>query len=549
MKRARVSAGLFGATLLGLAVLLALPGHGETRSKKNAPAPPSVPKPPPAAPETSESKATVVVFNQNDPDSVSLARYYAARRGVPEGNLIGVVCSAQEEISRAEYDRDIATPLRLAFEKRQFWTLRKGESPLGRVESTRIHTLALMRGIPLKIAHQAEAYPGDSKEGPPQIMEHDEASVDSELAVLGVYSGRISGGLNNPYFRSYQPFASSGISSLLLVCRLDGPSAAIVRRMIDDSLAAEEHGLWGFGYIDARGTQDKQLIEGDKWLLNAATTARRKGMPVLLDTGAGLYPDSYPMTHAALYMGWYAEHVTGPFTRPDFRFQAGAIAVHLHSFSAMTVRDPRRYWCGPLLAAGAAATLGNVYEPFLGLTPNLDIFYDRLRAGFTFAESAYMSQRMLSWMTTYIGDPLYRPFKNIELSPLDPPKDEWDAYARGSRVWYEQSAEDGTGELQKLAKEFSSGAILEGLGLLQITADRNAEALATFEEAAQMYKEPADILRATIHEAFLLRSMKRVAEARTLALKRIAEHPRAAGAEVLKQLESDLAPSAPSSGQ
>jgi len=549
MKRARVSAGLFGVTLLGLVLLLALPGHSQTRSKKSTPSTPSVSKPPPAAPETPESKATVVVFNQNDPDSVGLARYYAARRGVPENNLIGLACSTQEEISRAEYDRDIATPLRLAFEKREFWKLRKVESPLGRVESSRIRTVALMRGVPLKIASQAEAYPGDSKEGPPQIMEHNEASVDSELAVLGVYSGRISGGLNNPYFRSYQPIAASGISSLLLVCRLDGPSPVIVQRMIDDSLAAEEHGLWGFGYIDARGTQDKQLIEGDKWLESTATTARRKGMPVLLDTGAGLYPENYPMTHAALYMGWYAEHVTGPFTRADFRFQPGAVAVHIHSFSAMTLRDSRRYWCGPLLAAGAAATIGNVYEPFLGLTPNLDIFYDRLRAGFTFAESAYMSQRMLSWMTTYVGDPLYRPFKNIELAPLDPPKSEWDAYARGSRVWYEQSAEDGIAELQKLAKQFKSGAILEGLGLLQLTADRSAEALATFEEAAQMYREPPDILRATIHEAFLLRSLKRIAEARALALKRIAEHPRAAGAEVLRQFESDLAASSPPGGR
>ena len=52
---------------------------------------------------------------------------------------------------------------------------------------------------------------------------------------------------------------------------------------------------------------------------------------------------------------------------------------------------------------GAAATLGNVYEPYLTLTPHLDVFHDRLCAGFTFAEASYMSQRVLSWMTTSVA--------------------------------------------------------------------------------------------------------------------------------------------------
>ena len=56
------------------------------------------------------------------------------------------------------------------------------------------------------------------------------------------------------------------------------------------------------------------------------------------------------------------------------------------------------------------------------LTPHLDIFHDRLRAGFTFAESAYMSQRVLSWMTTFVGDPLYRPFKGAASSRKSRPR-------------------------------------------------------------------------------------------------------------------------------
>jgi len=494
-----------------------------------------------AAEPTREAIATVVIFNENDPDSGKLARYYAGKRAVPESQVIGLKCSTNEEISRAEFDRDIAAPLRTLFAEKGWWKLRGETSPLGRVEASRIHFVALVRGMPLKIAQQSEPYEGDDRNGPPQVMEHNRAAADSELAVLGVHTRRISGGLSNPYFRSYQRMTQSGVPSLLLVCRLDGPTPAIVQRMIDDSLAAEGRGLRGMAYIDGRGTTDPQLVEGDKWLLNAATTARRKGMPVIMDTGAGLYPESYPMTHAALYLGWYAQDATGPFVRPGFRFAPGAVAAHLHSFSGSTLRDSRKFWCGPLLAAGAAATLGNVYEPYLGFTPNFDVFYDRLRAGFTFAESCYMSQRMVSWMTTFVGDPLYRPFKGDDLMAKDAPGDEWDAYARGARVWFEQGPEKGTAELRQLAKESGSGVVLEGLGLLQLTLDRFADAAQTFAEAAKAYQEPADILRATIHEVFQLRTLKRTDEALKLARERSAQFPEAPGAQVLRDLAVQLA--------
>ena len=120
------------------------------------------------------------------------------------------------------------------------------------------------------------------------------------------------------------------------------------------------------------------------------------------------------MDHAAVYLGWYSRPVQGPMARDDFRFVPGAIAVHIHSFSAGSLRDAHADWAAPLLAHGAAATMGNVYEPYLALTPHLDVFADRLRNGFTFAESAYASKPVLSWMTTFVGDPLYRPFQNVD---------------------------------------------------------------------------------------------------------------------------------------
>jgi tetratricopeptide (TPR) repeat protein len=117
------------------------------------------------------------------------------------------------------------------------------------------------------------------------------------------------------------------------------------------------------------------------------------------------------MSQIALYMGWYREHVSGPFTLPQVEFMPGAFAYHLHSFSAPSIRTATAHWVGPLLAKGATCSMGTVDEPFLTGTPDLSVFFARWSyLGFTFGEAAYAAQGILSWQTTVVGDPLYRPF-------------------------------------------------------------------------------------------------------------------------------------------
>ena len=117
------------------------------------------------------------------------------------------------------------------------------------------------------------------------------------------------------------------------------------------------------------------------------------------------------MSHIALYAGWYSDSACGPFQLPKVEFMPGAFAYHLHSFSATTLRSTGQGWCGPFVAKGATCTMGCVYEPYLALTPNVAMFMERFTIGeFTFGEAAWASQPALSWQTTVVGDPLYRPF-------------------------------------------------------------------------------------------------------------------------------------------
>lgn len=480
-----------------------------------------------------DAARTLVVFNQADPESEQLAKFYAEKRGIPAGQILGLSCSTAEEISREEYDRTLAEPLRRAFTSNFWWNLRDVDSPMGRVETNKIRFVALMRGIPLKIAQTAE-YAGDRINAPPPVGITNSAAVDAELAVLGFHTRLISGALSNPYYRSFAPIADAHRPELMLVCRLDGPSPEIVRRMILDGLAAEREGLAGFACIDARGLTEGGLLEGDKWLLAAAETSRRRGFPVLLDTGPEMFPEGYPLRNAAVYYGWYADQVGGPIKTPGHCFVRGAVAVHIHSFSAATIRDAQRQWVGPLLAGGAAATVGNVYEPYLTLTPHLDVFHDRLCAGLTFAEAAYMSQRVLSWMTTCVGDPLYRPFKGAELGAQLPATGEWAAYRENAKRWWGKDRAAARTALKTAGKKLKSGVIFEGLGLLELSANDRAAALAAFQQARQFYSDVEGINRVAIHEIIQLRNAQRPAEAVALARKIIAANPQSPSVAVLR---------------
>jgi hypothetical protein len=195
----------------------------------------------------------------------------------------------------------------------------------------------------------------------------------------------------------------------------------------------------------------------------------------------------------------------GPFVEPAFRFTPGAVAVHIHSYSASTLRDPNANWVAPLLTKGAAATLGNVYEPYLQLTTYLDIFNERLLNGFTFAESAYMATPTLSWMNVMVGDPLYRPYGNwLQLAlPGEPqkPASDWRMYHDFAVANATKPAE----EYRKLARQAASraqnGAMIEDLGLMEAQEGNWAAATNHFQQARSIYTKRDDILRVVLHEA------------------------------------------------
>ncbi len=364
--------------------------------------------------------SVVVVYNQQMAESKKLAEYYAQVRHVPAEQVIGLNLPVTETISRKDYQQELQEPLLKTLESKKLFVFTattntgSGEDhppTLFRLTDARIRYAVLCYGVPVRILKDTNLVEKGENKVRPELRRN-EAAVDSELALLPLSKSgyALFGAQNNPFYGATNTAMMNPTNGVLMVARLDGPSPTIARGLVDKAIQAEKDGLWGRAYFDARGLTNGTYKLGDEWIRGSAAICRRLGFETVLDDKPETFSAAFPMSQIAFYAGWYDANVSGPFIRPKVEFMPGAFAYHLHSFSAHSIRTPSQYWVGPLLEKGATATMGCVDEPYLEGTPNLYFFFVRLLQRFTFGEAAYASQVILSWQTTFVGDPLYCPF-------------------------------------------------------------------------------------------------------------------------------------------
>jgi uncharacterized protein (TIGR03790 family) len=443
------------------------------------------------------AKRVVIVYNADDPDSRPLADYYALKRGVPTNQICGISIRVSETITRQEFNDKVRDPLwqflihqgLLLQEPKTIFDSVLGKIPGLSTVGSKVSYVVLMYGVPLRIDSDptlTEKVPDNTR----KEMRRNEASVESELATLPTTGLPISGPLRNPFYNNVlTTFEAPMNKSMLLVGRLDGPDPETVRRMIDDALTAEHYGLHGRAYFDWNNATDKTLAAGDDWIRGAYHAFREAGYECDTDERPETFDEDYPMTDVAIYAGWYSANVVGPFVRPDFHFKPGAVAYHLHSWSGSSVRTRTAYWVGPLLSKGATATMGNVFEPYLGFTPHIDSFFKRLLDGAPFLEAGYYCEPVLSWQTTFVGDPLYRPFavsldEQIQRLEADQKPDvEW-AWLRKINLLMAQGDSTNAEELCRAKAEALPSVVLwEKLGDILHVAHRDEEAIKAYSKA------------------------------------------------------------------
>lgn len=345
---------------------------------------------------------TVVLINRNVPESGEIARYYMEKRNIPEKNRIAFDLPDDETISRDIYVNRLAEPLRRFLHQ---------TDPKGR-----IRCLVLIYGFPLRISQERVSRNGTG------LQNDTESSLDSELAMVLEEDYSIEGWIPNPYYLGNRK--KNGLTAkekILIVARIDGPTARTARRIIDDSLFAEKYGLGGRAYFDARWPRESDSSESDykKYDLSIHKAAERietnNIMPVTIESTEKLFePGQCP--NAALYCGWYslAEYVDA------FSWERGSVGYHIASAECRTLKQPNdSTWCKRMLEEGIAAAIGPVGEPYVQSFPVPEIFFHFLTDGYLSLGECYMlSSPYLSWKLVLVGDPLYQPFK-----PADGTKD------------------------------------------------------------------------------------------------------------------------------
>ena len=271
-----------------------------------------------------------------------------------------------------------------------------------------------------------------------------DASVDSELSLLWYESGEyaLSERTPNPLFAwnsanpSEGPEATDSEFPLLMVSRIDAPTPLLARQMVEYAVLAEQSGITGNAYIDARGLHfDKELGYGD-YDESLRTLARllkkHSAYPVMLDNSDRRFSQPGEAPSVGIYAGWYRyRHYEDAFT-----FNPGAIGYHIASGEAISIhKADERGWCKNALERGITATLGPTKEPYLDAFPKPSDFFGLLFTGqYSLVEAYYLTIRYVSWRMTLFGDPLYNPWRGNPLVSFADLRKEFSSFSRFSQL-------------------------------------------------------------------------------------------------------------------
>ncbi len=371
----------------------------------------------------SDSERTLVIANQNVPESLLLAEFYRDQRGIPEAHVLHLDIEPIETIDYRIFVDNIWNPVREYLIQANLVEgfIESSDDEYGRnslrIDKNLLKYIVICKGIPLKISRGLELLQFTHDEIP-QPFRTVQASVDSELALILQNNPDPIGIIKNPNFEPpFLRFVDYRFS--LAIGRIEGPTYTLSRRMILDAIEVERSGgLNGRAYVDLHS----QHPLGNEWLQSAAKYMEAFGIDTDIESSDGHW--SYTERHdaPALYLGWYSGNANGPAISAQTEIPKGAIGWHIHSLSAYSLADPEVGWVAPLLQNGYAVSFGNVEEPYLEYTQRPDIFIKYLVEGHTVGEASLYALPFLSWQTVMVGDPLYRPFpQNVDHKSTESP--------------------------------------------------------------------------------------------------------------------------------
>jgi uncharacterized protein (TIGR03790 family) len=391
------------------------------------------------------AKRVLVLYNANWPDengdgvgdSEEVARFYAAKRGIPLGNLVALNCSptAHYYSGQAGWEAfwdEMVLPVRDHIEN---------------VVGSRVGVggLVFCYGVPYQINP-----PGWSPRG-----------LDTTMIGLWALGTRTS-----PAYSAYGSFNSYhdpaptvgndkerfdpanrnfGGETSYICARLDGLNVEHAKELVEyalygDAYISPQPGYHqGFAYADTRygaytwadlagypyghnayANADKDMAYGRQWLDEMGFVLRWEPYGTEIGEAGAKYEDgssAETAPEAMFYEGWYNYNKY----QDVFEWLVGSTACDLNSNSIARIRqlNPGTF-LGESFQLGLAAGVGCIAEPYLNGHPFPEVFqHYMLVKGYTFGEAARISDPKLLWTNLYVGDLLYQPMRPGKIALLD----------------------------------------------------------------------------------------------------------------------------------
>ncbi len=344
----------------------------------------------------------LVLYSTDSSDGQAIASYY--QQVYPEVRLLGLTgMSADEEISGDDYLNIIRPQVLSAL-----------------TDGTQV--IVTTKGMPLRI----DAGPnGVAFWKRYSSLESELTRIDAIDSVAGMgdqFWQPADFGMPavpaNPYYQATQAFDRSDPAweGLRLAARLDGFSVGDVTGMIDRAQAAfvqpgqqeivvDDDPSAAASPVDLMPELDANVLDPHQIAHiydntdDAVTTAPR---PVVGYVSHGVNDGP---------QGLHGRYVTDQLA---FTLAPGAVFHSYESFNAFSFEDGEhrsgQALVGEWFEVGGTAAAGHVEEPSSGPSNvmNEDHFFEMMLEGFTFAEAAWSATRQVSYVNTFIGDPLMR---------------------------------------------------------------------------------------------------------------------------------------------
>ncbi|HZS57354.1 MAG TPA: TIGR03790 family protein [Bryobacteraceae bacterium] len=361
---------------------------------------------------------TLVIYAVNDPDSVSIANYYQAKRGIPSANMCPLNLTAPNSpgVSAFDYTISVKSPIQQCL---------NSVGP----QNILYLVLAYMRPYVLDPGGGLDNYALDSYLA--DIWDQYTTQNFNPFPTRNqpYYADNQSQGDTYAPFRTLAQYRALGTLPLIYsVWRLDGATPAIAQGLIDNALAAESAGgpiSQNNGTpvsacldmaLDPTTSPDDGYRAADWDLYRAAQfLSLSNSFNVITDTQSTTFgnPPSPACPNTGLYAGWYNY---GSYNNA-FSWNPGSIGWDLDSGALF---DPRGgIWWGPnALINGVTVTTGPNTEPYLeGLVRPSGVMLNLLQ-GANVGDAFLRNTRWLKWRIMNVGDPLYTPFVR-SLPPFD----------------------------------------------------------------------------------------------------------------------------------